>query len=772
MRVLLLLLITAIPFAIYFAITPIQHFCKNPKKYLHPLRIPENNAKYQILSLCLSALGVIAVICLFIAPSQIKKSEQKNDQALLKSGRYLNMQASTNLGDSFKASDLNDHLLKRPINLKRSTIVKRPLNTSNSYLISYAPVDVEINQIGLAKNTPVYEYDMQNKLLISVDGAFVSKSKPTYTTTRLQKVSLAHLQDAYYLNNDSTYFVHNHNLIFTQNNKNDLYDFEYGSGNWCPDLTQDTDNSGTNGYTNNLKYFDPVEDGSKPQYVASDSQYHSFPYNELLHDSALRKVHLNDYDYRTLLKHEWHPASFTTNLSGKLHPVIYYESGNFAYYLPLTKLGKNYYYEIDPVSKSLVFNKRARNSGKDSAYYRIRHHNPLNIYGPDGHSNDTNSAVSQYRYYVKACDVTAINGHGLTVYNAPLEISAQLKRTLFDKLLMRQPQISVEDQNKYFTQIEDPYNYRLNYSYFGNSSVENCFANVHDPLSSSHISANNTTVSIPTGRILDEAKYAQIIKNNTNISHNLYQVMTALNKTIQKDEKSTNSDSKGAQKKQVQMFNQILQKQKALADVAQPKYANTTLKGEQPDIQHLLSLSFGYTNLDPCPNDPWKRNEAGREPYLKFDTLFSPTAKHNIQPEYPIDKVVYVQSIVRNSIKGRHNEFYLLAQGDERCGNTIRRWTYPIMPNKYVHVSDIVAHKQIKTHYDNFLDTSIFAYHMLDLDRYNHYDNAFRFIPDYTTPHNVYQTSGQPGSRTTEEKIYGTFLPPIDTAEDNLKLEK
>ena len=350
---------------------------------------------------------------------------------------------------------------------------------------------------------------------------------------------------------------------------------------------------------------------------------------------------------------------------------------------------------------------------------------------------------------------------------------------------MRQPKILTETINKAILQNDDPYNYRLNYSYIKRKSLQNDFV-LHNDLIVSVPSISNgqfNNIPIPTGRVLDESKYLTKLKNNANVSDHLYQTTSALNKVFirfsnaidKKDIQEVNSgnsdnvsDHKALEKKQVQKFNQILHEQKALLNKQIPKYAVATLKGEQPDIQHLLALSFSYTNLDPDPNDPWKRNEAGNEPYLKFNTLFSPTAKHNIQPKYPINKVVYVQSIVRNSIKGRHNEFYLLAQGDD--GN--KRWTYPIMPNKYVHVSDIVDHKQIKTHYDNFLDTSIFAYHMLDLDRYNHYDNAFRFIPDYTTPHNVYQTSGQPGSRTTNETIYNTFLPPIDTAEDNLKQEK
>lgn len=773
MNILLLLLITSIPFLIYFVICLVQSIHKNPSKYLALIKIPNKGFAHQTLLLLLSAFGVILLLSLFIAPSQIKKVEKRHDTNLSKTNTFLISPSANYLGISFHAQSLNEHLSHNALTLHRTLPDKK--------FIYFAPVDVQINQLNLAESAPLYEYNDRDKSLIKVDDAYVSKDKSTYTTTRLQKISIDQLKDAYFLNGDSIYFEHNHNLIFTQNKKSDLHDFEYRTGAWTPDDDDDKVSSGTKGYNFNLNYCDLVEDGSPTQYVSSDSKYHAFSIKELQNNKALRQVHLNDYDYQTLLRHEWHPVCYTSsyNTSGKLHPVIYYQINKTAYYLPLTKLGNDYYYEIDPISKSLIFNKRAQNLGKDSAYYRIHHRFDRNRY------NDTNSAVLNYHYYIKASALNGINGHELTVYNAPIEVSARVKQTLFDILLIRQPKISIENINKSAIYNDDPYNYRLNYSYIKRKSLPNYFASNNDSVVSVPSISNGqfNKIPIPTGRVLDETKYLTKLKNNANVSDHLYQTDFALNKAFahfsnaidKKDIQEVNSgnsdnvrDHKALEKKQVQKFNQILHEQKALVNKQMPKYANATLKGEQPDIQHLLALSFGYTNLDPDPNDPWKRNEAGSEPYLKFDMLSSSTAKHNTQPKYPINKVVYVQSIVRNSIKGRHNEFYLLAQGDD--GN--KRWTYPIMPNKYVHVSNIVNHKQIKTHYDNFLDTSIFAYHMLDLDRYNHYDNAFRFIPDYTTPHNVYQTSGQPGSRTTNETIYDTFLPPIDTAEDNLKQER
>lgn len=686
MKLLILILLSAVafPFVVHYGII----LCK----YLRPRLKYINKTKVLLVFVfCLSCYLFLGII-----PNQILQNNQ-----------------SKVLSNSFCVVNLNQHLKK-----SASVVSNSVLNNS------------KIPQLTLAKDSALYTYNHFTHSLFKTESASAIHAQ---SAVLLHVISLKKLTDAYYEDGDSTYFEHQHELIFTQNNRQDLYDFKHNRGFWRPDLTEDIDDNdmqGTNGFINNLNYIDPVEDGFKTQCVALNSQYHAFPIKSLKYDSALRKVYFNKYDSQTFLRHEWHPAMYKEiNLkhSGKLYPVIYYQVQNKAYYIPLTKFGENYYYKI------VLSNNETR--------------------------------------YVNASDVIAINDQSLFVYNLPIKISIHTKNSLLNKLLLKQSEMSAKDT----LYKDDPYNYRLNYEYPKQTSN----LPIYTVGSDLHIHKKGVN-PIPIGRVIDENKYVKSIYTNQAFYSNLVQTHKAITKTRLKfdlkfklKDKDTNHDEylTDAQIKKTEC-NQILQKQKVIASQQTPKYATATLKGKQPDIQHLLALSFGYTNLDPYPNDPWKRNKAGQEPYLKFDTMSSPTAKHNIQPKYPINKVVYVQSIVRNSIKGRHNEFYLLTQGDERSGNTIKRWTYPIMPSKYVHVSSIVNHKQIKTHYNNFLDTSIFAYHMLDLDRYSHYDNAFRFIPDYTTPHNVYQTSGQPWSRTTDETIYDAFLPPIDTANDNLRQER
>ena len=234
----------------------------------------------------------------------------------------------------------------------------------------------------------------------------------------------------------------------------------------------------------------------------------------------------------------------------------------------------------------------------------------------------------------------------------------------------------------------------------------------------------------------------------------------------------------------------------------------------QNAAQHLLVKSFGYTNIDPKPTNPFSR--FGTDPndpdrclsnnwlidWLHWQVIKTPVTKHQksllinshsniahglylkfgiggengqpVQIKYPANKVLYLQSIVRNSIQGHNNEFYLITRYNEPTKNSIRQWTYPVMNTKDVRISDIVKHKQISTHYNNFLDTAIFTYHMLDFDRYNGFSNTYRFVYD---PHSIQKnaliyTSIQPDSRTTDETIFDALLPPIDTAEDNLKQEE
>lgn len=709
MNLVFLILLSAIafPFIVHYGIEFVKMSHTNPHNWL---------------KLCFGLATSVALVLIFsFVPKQINQMRLQKDKALIESHSFLLNEEPVALGQSFNAQQLSQRLMKQT---DKGNLNKIADNASTS------------NRLGLGENTPLYTSNSFTNRLHKMTGLYLNK-RASYVeaSNPLQKISLNKLSDAYYIQPSSTYFSHNHELIFTQNSYSDIHsddDMDYSSDADNDDDIQDE----------NLNYIDPIEDGKKIQGVAYNSKYKAFTLKQIRSNAQLRKQHLADYDYQTLIKHEWHPVGYneiTYKRVQKLAPVVYYLKNGLAYYLPLTKFGNDFYYQIKPNQNLIVsLNRRV-------------------------------SLDPHHKYYVKVSAVKTINGHALFVYNLPIEISAKIKQTWLDKLLLCPLNVSTESINKEFLQINDPYNYRLNYGYLQNThGSDRINIDKTDP-------ENQPAVDIKRAlalRFIDELPNKQCFHVNKNNILNEAIAIRKINHLKQYGDFSSKDSSKNADndynRNQVQALKRALQEQKIINNQQMPKYANATLKGEQPDIQHLLALSFGYTNLDPYPNDPWKRNEVGREPYLKFDTLSSPTEKHNIQPKYPINKVVYVQSIVRNSIKGRHNEFYLLAQGDD--GN--KRWTYPIMPNKYVHVSDIVDHKQIKTHYDNFLDTSIFAYHMLDLDRYNHYDNAFRFIPDYETPHNVYQTSGQPESRTTDEKIYDTFLPPIDTADDNLRQEK
>lgn len=707
---LILLSAIAFPFIVRYGIEFVKMSRTNPHNWL---------------KLCFGLVTSVVLVLLFsFVPKQINQMRLQKDKALIKSHSFLLNKEPVALGQSFNAQQLNQRLMKQTDKGNSNKIAD---NASAS------------NRLGLGENTPLYESNSFTNRLHKMTGLYLNK-RASYVeaSNPLQKISLNKLSDAYYVQPSSTYFSHNHELIFTQNSYSDIHsDDDMDSGD-----ADDDDGI----QDENLNYIDPIEDGKKIQGVAYNSKYKAFSLKQISANIPLRKQHLADYDYQTLIKHEWHPVGYneiTYKRVQKLAPVVYYLKNDFAYYLPLTKFGNDFYYQIK-LNQSLIasLNKRV-------------------------------SFDPHHKYYIKASSVKTINGHNLFVYNLPIEISAKIKQTWLDKLLLCPLNVSTETINQEFLQMNDPYNYRLNYGYLQNThGSDQININKTDP-------ENQPAVDIeraPALRFIDELPNKSRFRVNRNNMLNEMLAIRKINHLKQYGDFSSKDSSKNAdndyKRNQVRALKRALQEQETANNQQMPRYATATLNGEQPDIQHLLALSFGYTNLDPEPNDPWKRNEAGSEPYLKFDTLFSPTAKHNIQPKYPINKVVYVQSIVRNSIKGRHNEFYLLAQGDEKDGGMIRRWTYPIIPNKYVHVSDIIDHKQIKTHYNNFLDTSIFAYHMLDLDRYNHYDNAFRFIPDYTTLHNVYQTSGQPGSRTTNETIYDTFLPPIDTAEDNLKQEK
>ena len=121
-----------------------------------------------------------------------------------------------------------------------------------------------------------------------------------------------------------------------------------------------------------------------------------------------------------------------------------------------------------------------------------------------------------------------------------------------------------------------------------------------------------------------------------------------------------------------------------------------------------------------------------------------------VYPKYPVGKQIYVQSIVRNLLPNRSNEYYFIARYNEKVKGGYRQWIYPVLPDKNVRISSIVNHKQIATHYNNFMDTAILGYHLLDHDRYHEFDNKYEL----------------------KKYIYNKCLPSIDTASENLAQEQ
>lgn len=751
-----------------------------------------------------------------------------------------------------------------------------------------------IPTIDLAPNTQVYRFSKHRLLTKSV---FYKKAETVYydgpnIKGYLRSISINKLSDAYYLNfnqDKHLYFEHNSVLTFNKDSRkknSDLYRYIHELGKYNPAhfskiddvatnddgfhgtelvLTQngyryltpyyengDTDKTGAikllGNYDRNLLYKDPAEDGNQTQLENWHSKYQTFSYKQLANNLALRQAHFNDYDWQTIQKHEWHPVSYTDIMQkvDSLHPVIYYHLGNLAYYLPLVKFNNDYFY-------------------------------PISYYG-----------INTGGYYVKARDVLGINGYPLTVYNAPVKV----KTSAFG-----------DQMQKTYHEIEhnDPYNYRLNYAYLANKKQE---ASVY-----------------PAGRVIDETKYARHLKGSAVYSSAIANVVNQnlridrqvnhqeLDSLADSDNKWHNGtkvvypskDAKNLQQKpldksdtdliapfyekefclrndsynrlRVNEKNQYLNQQKA--KLAWQKKSNDSVilndSNFLPDdtqnvAQHLLVKSFGYTNIDPKPTNPFSRYGTGYDPIRRKNlygdatsdkslasyndnTLDDPLISNNYisypnrnddndsdyyvttglthwkqwinlktkttlpdyqggiswraildngrytkyptpakglylkfgigngqKPDnvtYPFNKTLYLQSIVRNSIKGRHNEFYLITCYDQKTINSTRRWTYPIMNSKDVQLSDIVEHKNIATHYDNFLDTSILAYHMMDFERYNKYRNAYRFIrdpqTDFSSP--VQEIAGTPDSKTTKETVYDAILPPIDTAQENLNNE-
>lgn len=625
------------------------------------------------------------------------------------------------------------------------------------------------------------------------------KNKWAYSAQKLQSVPYNQLQDAYYLDSKQTkniYFEHNTVLTFNKDNRegisgNNFYDNHYGVGIYDEDLADTADQwQGTDQGLEDLLYKDSAEDGNKVQKIKWHSKYHSFSYSDIMNpaNSVLRQSHLNDYDYQTLLKHEWHPVTYSNvKKAEKLNPVIYYQVGKTAYYLPLIKIKHNYYYQL------------------------------------------------KNGYYVRASDVTGINNYKLTVYNAPLTIGSNKPDSI----------------KATYNEIErkDPYNYRLNYGYLNNQKDDNTIWPI------SRVIDETKYVKRLNGKIANSVAIQNVIKQNkiidAQMNHLTYHDYKHREDNLTDAEADTDIKLNSGyyynyyNQKRVNEKNQYLNKQKQQLD-ALPMQTNLHLvlnqtpnflpNTSQKQAQHLLAKSFGYTNLDPKPNNPFSRVYVGDNDLTQYttddtdDPLYygkiipdcyiqdgkkrewinmHESSQHEVYKSgiggylkttywnyatpakglylkfgigdgktpakirYPFNKTLYVQSIIRNSIKGRNNEFYLIARYNQKTKNDYREWTYPIMNTSDVKLSSIVKHKRIATHYNNFLDTAIFTYHMMDFERYNHYKYAYRFVHDTGAQiSKPFDEIGEtPDSEDNQRAIMDALLPSVDTAQDNLNNE-
>lgn len=669
------------------------------------------------------------------------------------------------------------------------TVSTKVLNKNENTLKPVANKKAVI--LNVINNAPIYSFKSRyiaNKKIL--------KQNFAYSAQKLQSISFNRLQDAYYLDPQQAkniYFEHNTVLTFNKDNRegisgNNFYDWHYG-------LYEFGDASfqyyGTDESAENLLYKDSAEDGNKVQKIRWHSKYHSFSYADIMNPAnfVLRQAHLNDYDYQTLLKHEWHPVTYSkVKKAGKLNPVIYYQIGKFAYYLPLVKIRHNYYYQL-------------RNG-----------------------------------YYIKASDVTGINNHKLSVYNAPLTIKFKP---------------SADSVQATYQQIEqkDPYNYRLNYGYLNNQKADNAIWPV------SRVIDETKYVKRLNGKVANSIAIQNVIEQNKKIDAKMTHLT---HRDYKRKSDQTELDAEGSVPKLINgyyynhynnsRFNQKnqylnLQKQRLLNTPAQNnlrlvlnRTPNFLPNNSQKLAQHLLVKSFGYTNLDPKPTNPFSRVFVGDNdltPYTTDNTddplhygklipdcyiqdgkkrewiNMHESSQHEVSKSgiggylkttywnyatpakglylkfgigdgktpakirYPFNKTLYVQSIIRNSIKGRNHEFYLIARYNQKTNNGYREWTYPIMNTSDVKLSNIVKHKRIVTHYNNFLDTSIFTYHMMDFERYNHYDYAYRFIHDSAAQISkpFEEIGGTPDSKDNQKAIMDALLPSVDTAQDNLNNE-
>lgn len=276
-------------------------------------------------------------------------------------------------------------------------------------------------------------------------------------------------------------------------------------------------------------------------------------------------------------------------------------------------------------------------SNNDKRYYLPLTKFDHNWYFEIDNQNDTN-----YRYFVKASDAIFINNHPLIVDNVPMIIDHDLTK--------------------------DPYNYALHYANL--SHLKNKLypaGQVIDELSKNlRIKCDpNTALSIK-----NVASYIDNADNNGSISN------TKLQKSVQADLKTRKTITAPIE------FNKAI-----LSD-----YENS----------HLLYRSFGYTLLDPKPYDYDSRDNwyyegvesddvihdsvKNKEAYIKIGlfknrslngknglhhglyVLFDNIDGNNqvVYPKYPVGKQIYVQSIVRNLLPNRSNEYYFIARYNEK----------------------------------------------------------------------------------------------------------
>lgn len=777
----------------------------------------------------------------------------------------------------FKFSHKNDNNIGNTIS---STNLLKNLNNT---AIKPAPVKSNAPIINLA-NCKRY-YSLQGNKLVKHN---LSKNLTYVTAKqKLQSVALNKLPDAYYLDlhqNNHIYFEHNSVLTFNNDSRvrgSDFYNASKKLGYWnsknymldlkpvknmtvedwekgspdddsAEDYTDPKNNKDPN--TLKIRKYDAIEAGLqannarlKPECNVSDygkfllgqrrlplfgidkseslkSKYPLFSYQKIMTNTKLRQAHLNNYDYQSLQKREWHPASYVEKKhSRRLYPVVYYLTKQKAYYIPLTKIKGNYYYQTASNKYIAVSDACGINNHRLFVY-----NTPVIVKASVDKPSDNYSYINKhdpYNYCLR--------------YNYPLVDSNEPDNKYFDNY----PNSRIIDEPKYNQRSVAPnYSERLvSQAVLQNALLYQQFLNKSLPAKTDPYYKDRTIEEMLRATKLSNFKvpdpssqYNKIDVGNLARIKKAYFKLDQLRLQIPLDYQNAVIGSNADLKFSNIMTDSRLDSFSGTSTAE--KYANlfvnyqpdntlhrmptvAQLLSKDPDIpaseaQHLLAESFGYTHLDPKPTNPFSR--FGTDPndpdrclsnnwlidWLHWQGIKTPVTKHQksllinshsniahglylkfgiggengqpVQIKYPANKVLYLQSIVRNSIQGRNNEFYLITRYNEPTKNSIRQWTYPVMNTKDVRISDIVKHKQISTHYNNFLDTAIFTYHMLDFDRYNGFSNTYRFVYD---PHSIQKnaliyTSIQPDSRTTDETIFDALLPPIDTAEDNLKQEE